>query len=322
MVAPAASVNLSGPNSPAPPTLLGRVRLAAGDIKLAHSVFALPFAVLGVFLARPADAPPGRLAGQLALVVVCMVLARTWAMLVNRWADADIDAANPRTAGRAVASGRLRRTDAAALALASAAGFCAGAWAFWPLFGNPWPTYLCVPVLAWLALYSFAKRFTALCHLLLGSALAISPLAAALAVDPAAIGRVPALLAISGMVLLWVAGFDIIYALQDVEADRRQGLHSLPSRLGAGQAGPRRAIALSRVLHAGAAALLAWAWTLDPRLGWPFAAGLVLVVVLLVAEHLVLHRRGLAGLPMAFFTLNRLISCVVGVLGVADVLWA
>lgn len=302
-----------------PAPLMTRVRLAAGDIKLAHSVFALPFAVLGAFMARPIESPWSRFGGQLALVVVCMVLARTWAMLVNRWADADLDAANPRTAGRAVASGRLRRRDAAALALACAVGFCLAAGAFWPAFGNPWPAYLCVPVLGWLALYSFAKRFTALCHVLLGSALAISPLAAALAVEPTAIERVPALWALSGMVLLWVAGFDVVYALQDVEADRRAGLFSLPSRLGAGEAGPRRAILLSRVFHAGALAMLAWAWWLDPRLGWPFAAGTAIAGCLLVAEHVVLHRRGLAGLPMVFFTLNGVLSCVLGVLGVIDV---
>ena len=149
--------------------------------------------------------------------------------------------------------------------------------------------------------------------MLLGTALAISPLAAALAVDPGAIGRVGALWWMSGMVVCWVAGFDVIYALQDVEVDRRLGLFSVPARLGVG-----RALWLSRGLHAGAAGCLLMAWRSDGRFGVVFLGATVIAAALLVAEHVVLMKRGEKGLDMAFFTLNGIVSCVVGGLGVVD----
>ena len=295
-----------------------RAALIAADIKLAHSVFALPFAVLAVFLAaRPGgDGWAGwpTLWGKLSLVVVCMVAARTWAMLVNRLADRDIDAQNQRTSRRVFASGALPvRTGVAALAL-SALVFAAGAGLFWPLFGNPWPLMLCAPVLAWIGLYSFTKRFTALCHVFLGGAPAASPLAAAIAIDPDSLARTTALWCISGFVLLWVAGFDIIYALQDEEFDRGRGLHSIPPRwVGRGRCG-------ERAMHAGAFALLVLSWRLEPAFGLVFACAGALVAALLVAEHVVLARRGRAGIPMAFFTLNGVVSCLLGALGSFDVL--
>lgn len=292
---------------------LERTRIVAADIKLAHSAFAMPFAVLGAFLAHPRDGSVGVFIGQLALVVACMVAARTWAMLFNRLADRRIDAANPRTARRALASGRLTPAQGWAAAGVAAAVFIACTALFWAWFGNPYPVLLSVPVLAWIAFYSLTKRFTALCHLFLGGALAASPVAACIAVDPSALNGVPAIWAISLMVLFWVAGFDIIYALQDVDFDRSAGLFSIPARLG-----PGRAVWVSRGLHAMAfAMLLAAAW-LDPRLSWIFLAGVALVGALLVTEHVVLIRRGLAGLDMAFFTLNGVVSCVLGVAGCLD----
>lgn len=291
--------------------------LAAADIKLSHSIFALPFAVLGAFLARTADASGGwsRFSLQLALVVVCMVLARTWAMMVNRLADARIDADNPRTARRAIASGRLAYRDGLLIAAGAAALFAAAASCFGWLFGNWWPAILSVPVLAWLAFYSFAKRFTLLCHVLLGSALACSPLAAAIAVDPSALSHTPSLWWLAGMVVLWVGGFDVIYALQDTDFDRSTGLHSIPSRLG-----PLAAVWLSRAMHAACAACLFIAARSDPRLSTIFLIAAALATALLILEHAILARRGLAGLPMAFFTVNGVVSCVVGTLGVIDTL--
>lgn len=290
------------------------MRLAAGDIKLNHSVFALPFAVLGGVLARPVDEAWSTSGVKLALVVACMVLARTWAMLVNRIVDARIDAQNPRTARRAVASGRLPASQAGAFAGACAVLFVAVCAIFWFLFDNPWPVSLSLPVLGWLALYSFAKRFTALCHLLLGTALAISPIAACLAVNPPHATH-PAVLFIAGFVTLWVAGFDVLYALQDEAFDRDKGLFSIPSRLGA-----RRAVWVSRAMHTGAAACLLLAWRSEPRFGPLFACAVALAAGLLVMEHLVLVRRGLSGLPMAFFTLNGCVSVAVGAAGVIDTL--
>lgn len=314
------------PSSPAPAS--SPLIIAASDIKLSHSVFALPFALLGAFLsaATPTTTATAgtalsapidwqRFTGQLALVIVCMVLARTWAMLVNRIADARFDAANPRTRGRAVASGRLSRAQAISLALSSAGGFVLACVGFLALFDNPWPLALSVPVLMWLALYSYAKRFTALCHVLLGSALAISPLAAALAINPASLAHTPSLYALSAMVLCWVAGFDIIYALQDESFDRSAGLFSIPATLGA-----TNAAYISRGFHALAAVALIVAWKLEQHFGPLFLIAALIAIACLFFEHIVLVRRGLAGLPLAFFTLNGVVSCVVGGAGIMDVL--
>lgn len=306
---------MSSAASPTTPSPIGRLALAARDIKLAHSVFALPFALLAAFLARPADGLWPRFAAQLALVVVCMVAARTWAMMVNRLADRAFDAANPRTARRAVASGALPVRDARIITAASAALFIAACALFAAFFANPWPLVLAGPVLGWIAIYSYTKRFTALCHLFLGGALALSPIAAAIAVDPASLERAHALFLLAGFVLFWVAGFDVIYALQDVEFDRDAGLRSLPQLMG-----PRRAIIASRLLHALAAALLLAAWRADARFGPVFGAACALACGLLIAEHVILARRGKAGLDMAFFTVNGLVSCLVGAAGIADVL--
>lgn len=304
------------------PGAIGALRLAAADIKLAHSIFALPFAVLGAFLARAEGSPWSRFAGQFALVIVCMVLARTWAMLFNRLADRRLDAANPRTARRVFASGRLSPGTGWAIALACGALFIAAAWLFDPLFGNPWPARLAVPVLAWIAFYSLTKRFTWFCHVFLGGSLAASPIAAAIAVDPSAVGlagggvRAPAVFWLAGMVVMWVAGFDIIYALQDVAFDRGTKLWSIPARLGVSPA-----IWISRVLHAAAVVFLFSAARADGRFGSLLAVGVLAVVGLLVGEHLVLARRGERGLDMAFFTLNGILSCVLGLFGVLDLVF-
>lgn len=314
--------------TPARPTPLRAIAIAGADIKLAHSIFALPFAVLAAFLAWPPSRSAAGFAGQLVLVVVCMVLARTWAMLVNRVADAKIDAANPRTARRAIPSGRLDAGHAKAVMFASGAFFVGAASLFWVLFDNPWPAVLSVPVLGWIALYSYTKRFTALCHVFLGGALAASPIAAAIAVDgmhaffqpvgePVVYHLVAsgqAVLLLAGMVVLWVAGFDVIYALQDIDFDRAHGVHSIPARLGW-----RGAAWVSRGLHVGAWVLLLLAWGADPRLGAAFGVGVAIVGAILVVEHVVLARRGKAGLSMAFFTLNGVVSCVLGLAGVVDV---
>jgi 4-hydroxybenzoate polyprenyltransferase len=290
--------------------------IIAADIKLAHSVFALPFALLAAFMAAAPQggSPPWRrFAGQLALVVAAMVLARTVAMLANRLLDRHIDAANPRTAGRALPSGRLTPAAALAALLGGAALFMLACAGFGLLWGNWWPAVLGAPVLAWLAAYGLLKRFTALCHAYLGASLAISPPAAALAVDPAALAAQPAILLLAGMVLAWVAGFDIIYALQDLEVDRAQGLHSLPARLG-----PRRAILLSRALHGAALLALGGALVVDRRLGPVFAAAVAAVALLLLYEHVTL--RAWSARAGAVFTVNGIISLLLGGAGVADLL--
>lgn len=305
------------------------VAALASDIKIAHSVFALPFAVLGAFLAGPGRWVVGEsawwgFAGKLAIVVACMVCARTWAMLFNRIVDRRIDAANPRTAGRALASGRVG-AGAAWLAAIGAAGMFVGCCGlFWVFFANPWPVYLSVPVLAWVAFYSLTKRFTWLCHVFLGGALAASPIASAIAVAPEAVRSLPSVWWLAGFVMMWVAGFDIVYALQDERFDRERGLSSVPARLGASGA-----MWVSRALHAAAMVMLLASWTSSPRLGEFFGIGVGVVAILLLAEHAITARivkRIAAGgepgglkMTMAFFTLNGIVSCVLGVLGVVDV---
>jgi 4-hydroxybenzoate polyprenyltransferase len=244
-----------------------------------------------------------------------MVSARTFAMLVNRLADRRFDAANPRTARRPLASGRLALGPAAMITGAAGMMFVVLASAF-VAFGNPWPGVLSLPVLGWIALYSFTKRFTALCHVFLGGALAASPVAAAIAVEPSALSTAPAIWWLAGMVLAWVAGFDVIYALQDIDFDRATGLRSIPARLGW-----RGGLWVSRGLHASALGALAGAWAAEPRFGPVFGAGVGVVAALLVTEHLILVRRGRAGLEMAFFTVNGVVSCLLGLAGVLDVVW-
>ncbi|MBL8745117.1 MAG: UbiA family prenyltransferase, partial [Phycisphaerae bacterium] len=189
------------------------------------------------------------------------------------------------------------------------------------------------PVLAWIALYSYTKRFTLLCHLFLGGALAASPIAAAIAIDPSVFSlpvlstaapnagvppmsppAIPILL-LAAFVLFWVAGFDIAYALQDIDFDRRTGLRSIPARLG-----PSGALWISRFLHAVAFAFLFFASRADPRFGLLFLSAVIMVGALLIFEHIVLARRGVAGLPIAFFTVNGVVSCLLGAAGIVETL--
>jgi len=345
------------------PAPLRKLSLALADIKLAHSVFALPFAILAAVLVAPVpefsiaivedatwpapDPAPERPVAwgvfgvMVVLILACMVSARTWAMLVNRVADRGFDADNPRTARRAFARGDLTGRDGMWLLGGSAGAFVACCALFGVLFANWWPALLSLPVLAWIALYSFTKRFTWLCHLFLGGALAASPLAAAIAVDGwfeslwpwfhegtrIDLSREPAVSTIhftepgvaipwlAAMVLFWVAGFDVIYALQDLDFDRGAGLKSVPARFGW-----RGAVWIARALHALALASLGVAWWIEPRFGVVFGVGFGVVALTLVLEHTVLARRGHAGIPMAFFTLNGVVSLALGGAGVLDAL--
>jgi 4-hydroxybenzoate polyprenyltransferase len=311
-------MNTATPTTRPTTTPLGAIPVALADIKLAHSVFALPFALLAAALALPTDITTQRVAGLIALIVICMVLARTWAMLINRLADHRFDADNPRTARRAVASGRLTPRAGWTIASITALLFIATCAGFELFFANPWPVALSVPVLAWIALYSYTKRFTALCHFFLGSALAISPIAACIAVNPDALmtsetGLPIALIAL--FVLLWVAGFDVAYALQDLDFDRETGLRSIPAALGT-----NGALWSSRIMHATAFAGIVLAWLASPVLGTFFAIALALTLCALITEHTVLHRQGVRGLPLAFFTLNGIISIAIAIAGIADVI--
>jgi 4-hydroxybenzoate polyprenyltransferase len=310
--------------------------LLARDIKLAHSVFALPFAVLGGVYAVWASGQSlatWRFAGQIGLVVLCMVLARTWAMLINRLADRAFDAANARTQRRAFASGAVETRIGWVVAIGCAIGFQIAAAGFGLLFNNWWPLMLAAPVLAWLGAYSYTKRFTWLCHLWLGVSLAAAPVCAAIALYPASLmsPQPPTLWLIAGFVLVWVAGFDVIYALQDQDFDRERGLFSIPAKIGW-----RGALWVSRLLHVVAIALLAIAWWVEPAFSWLWGGAVILTAGLLIVEHTIMARLEAANLRrradgsdepppslnLVFFTLNGVLSCVVGVLGVAQIMGA
>ncbi len=294
----------NAPSLPAPPKpvgpphaerpkgrpFLGQVRELLDMIKFEHTVFALPFALLGA-LAGAQGFPGWRCLGW---ILAAMVGARTAAMTFNRLADQDLDAANPRTASRALPAGRVSRSGAPVpLGLSVVLfGFSAG------MLG-PLPWKLAPVALAVLLGYSFCKRFTTLSHIVLGLALAGAPLGAWIAVG----GELDAAAwSLASGVLAWTAGFDILYALQDEAFDRARHLHSLPARLGAG-----RALALSRLLHG--AALFAWA-DFNLRLGahllpWLAWAG---VAAILVREHWVVRGARLDRIDHAFFTLNSLVG--------------
>lgn len=307
----------SDSESPRDDRSLGSVIAAlASDIKISHSVFALPFALLAAFMAHPATGSGTRFGIQLALIVGCMVTARTVAMLSNRLLDRHIDARNPRTARRALPGGRVRVRDVTITIAGASAIFVGLCSVFFVAYGNPWPVALSIPVLLWISAYPYTKRVTWMCHVYLGSSLAISPLAAALAIEPAALTQ-PALWWLSLNVLCWVAGFDVIYALQDVDVDRAEGLYSMPSRLGV-----RTALWLSRFLHVISATSLVMIAVVDPRFGALWLVGAGIAIILLLVEHVVTAGGGTGRIQLAFFTLNGIISIVMGTLGIVSVVMA
>jgi len=202
-----------------------KLAIFANDIKIQHTVFALPFALLSTFLA--ADGMPQ--VGELLLILICMVTARTVAMAANRLLDARIDSLNPRTARRAIPSGVLSaRFFGTILGLCSIC-FIAATSAFYFAYHNPWPLVLSIPVLLFLSAYPLLKRLTRLCHYWLGAALALAPVCAWVAIKSDL--ELPPLLMFVA-VLFWTAGFDIIYACQDYEVDVKFGLFSVPSGIG------------------------------------------------------------------------------------------
>lgn len=291
----------------APGSIGGKLSALAGDIKLAHTVFALPFALLSTFLA--AGGLPA--VGVLGLILVCMVTARTVAMAANRLLDAEIDARNPRTARRAIPAGRLSRGFYWGVLVACCLLFVACCGGFWWAYGNRWPVVCSAPVLGFLCGYPLMKRFTRLCHYYLGGALALAPVCAWVAVR----GEVgwPAM-AIAAAVLCWTAGFDILYACQDYGTDVAEGLYSVPAKVGV-----RKALWVARGTHVAAAGLLVSVGFTSPLLGPIYFVGAGIACMLLIYEHSLVRADDLSKINVAFFTLNGIISCVVGTLGIVDV---
>ncbi len=282
--------------------LLGRLRLTLEMIKFEHSVFALPFALTGALLARH-GLPAWR---ELFWIVVAMVGARSAAMTFNRVADLKFDSLNPRTRKRALPAGQLSLGFALAFTAASCAVLMIAAWQL-----NPLAFKLSPVAIAILLGYSFTKRFTILSHIILGLCLGISPAAAWIALRG---DLSTSVLLLGAAVMLWVAGFDIIYACQDVEFDHALGLHSIPKRFGI-----RVGLWVSALMHVGTLSLLIGvAWM--ENLGWIAAAGLAIVAVLLAYEHSLVKPVDLSRVNAAFFTVNGFISILFFLTWAADIL--
>ena len=281
----------------APHSVVERLNTLLGMIKFSHTLFALPFALMGALLAaghqgdwtfRPLD---------WLGILLCMVTARSAAMAFNRLVDRHLDAQNPRTATRHLPAGLLTPAQVAWFTLANALLFVASTLLFLPR--NPWPVLLALPVLGWLFLYSYTKRFTSLAHFWLGASLAMAPVAAWIAIR-GGIAWPPLLLGLA--VLTWVAGFDIIYACQDEAFDRSRGLRSIPARLGT-----TRALRLAAGCHALTILFLAavgWTFPLGPI----YATGVVLAALLLLAEHWLVRGNDLRHVNLAFFYVNIVLS--------------
>jgi 4-hydroxybenzoate polyprenyltransferase len=262
-------------------------------IKIEHSVFALPFALVGALLAaRAAGHWPSWL--QIFWIVVAMVSARSAAMTINRIADLQYDRRNPRTAQRALATGQLSVTFAWLFTLAASAVLVIAAWQL-----NRLALELSPVALAVLFFYSYTKRFTALSHFVLGFCLGMSPAAAWIAIRGSLDLR---MLILCAAVTLWVGGFDVLYACQDIDFDRQVGLHSIPKALGV-----RGALIVARFMHLAMIALLA-CLALSFHLSWPAWAGIAVVAALLAYEHSLVKPNDLSKINAAFFTVNGYIS--------------
>lgn len=291
-------------------------------IRFSHTVFALPFALLAAVMAWTTPGPGGERVSfswlQLGGILICMVGARSAAMAFNRLVDRDIDAANPRTASRHLPAGTLSPAAVVLFTVLSSGIFVLGAFCFLP---NRWPLYLAAPVLLFLLGYSFAKRFTSLAHFWLGVALMLAPVCVWIALRGVWLSEHPAdilpALLLGAAVLTWVTGFDIIYACQDADFDRQARLRSIPAALGVAGA-----LRLAAVLHAVTVVLLGllpW-WCPQLGLGTIFLAGVAVVALLLVYEHLLVRPNDLTRVNVAFFNMNAVISIGLFVVGVLDLL--
>jgi 4-hydroxybenzoate polyprenyltransferase len=286
-----------------PPGFFGVIRTFLETIKFSHTVFALPFAFTGAVLA--ASGFPSLY--QAFWILMAMVGARTAAMGLNRLIDAEIDRANPRTSGRAIPAGLLGKKT---VALCSAAAGLLFIFAAYRL------NYLCFILsplaLFFLVLYSYCKRFTALSHVVLGLCLAAAPVGAWIAVQ-GSLELSPVILGIA--VLFWVAGFDILYSLQDLEFDRATGLFSIPARLGV-----RGALLAARLFHGVALGML-FSLFMVAGLGYFYLTGVIIAALLLTYEHWLVRDGDLSKLNAAFFTMNGYISITVFIFTLADVLF-
>ncbi len=274
--------------------MANRIKTVLEMIKFEHSVFALPFALTGALLAARATRHGWPSLRQILWIIVAMVAARSAAMTVNRIADLRYDRENPRTKQRALATGALTLQFAWLFTAVAVAAFSFAAWQL-----NPLALKLAPLAITILFFYSFTKRFTNWSHLFLGFALGISPAAAWIAIT----GSLdPRMLILCAAVTLWVGGFDVLYACQDIEYDQRAGLFSVPKKFGIA-----KALLIARTMHVGVIAFLVWL-ALSFALPWPAWAGIAVVASLLAYEHSLVKADDLSKLDAAFFTVNGYIS--------------
>jgi 4-hydroxybenzoate polyprenyltransferase len=293
-------------------SMLRRLRLILEMIRFSHTLFALPFALLAAVMAwsvMGSDEPAAPWWRQLTGIVLCMVTARSAAMALNRVADYKLDAQNPRTAKRHIPVGLLSRTSVALFSACCCLGFVISTLLFLP---NIWPLVLSLPVLAFLLLYSYTKRFTAISHFWLGASLMLAPLGTWIAIR-GQLAWAPVMLGTA--VLLWVAGFDMIYACQDVEVDRRLGLHSIPARLGVPSA-----LRLAALCHLGMITTLLALPLVFPQFGRIYLGGIAAVAALLAYEHWLVRPDDLTRVNAAFFHVNSVVSMGLLLVGALDLL--
>ncbi len=274
--------------------MAGRIRTVLEMIKFEHSVFALPFALVGALLAARVTTHGWPTLRQILWIVVAMVAARSAAMTINRIVDLRYDKENPRTKTRALATGSLSVSFAWTFTVAAIVLFFAAAWQL-----NPLALKLAPLALAILFFYSYTKRFTHWSHLFLGFALGISPAAAWIAITGSLDWR---MLILCAAVTLWVGGFDVLYACQDIQFDAEAGLYSVPKRFGIANA-----LLIARGMHVGVVILLSWL-AASFGLPWPAWAGITVVAALLGYEHSLVKANDLSKLNAAFFTVNGYIS--------------
>ncbi len=284
--------------------MLKRIQMLLEMIRFSHTVFALPFALLSAALAWKQKNEFSWI--ELAGILACMVFARSAAMAFNRLVDRKFDALNPRTANRHLPAGKLSVSHVWLFTLLSCVGFIASTFVFL-LLGNPWPALLSVPVLAFILAYSYSKRFSSFSHFWLGASLMVAPLAAWIAICGISALLTPVFLGFA--VLFWVAGFDILYACQDIDFDKQAGLFSIPTSIGV-----RRSLKLAFACHLLMLAFLIGLWAVSPSLGWIYLAGVAGVGGLLAYEHWLVRPNDLGRVNQAFFHVNGVIS--VGLLAI------
>ncbi len=304
-----------------------KVRELLEMIRFSHTIFALPFALLAAVMTWTVVSSGGVVAEfnglHLLGIVICMVGARSAAMAFNRLIDRDFDARNPRTSNRAIPSGKLGVTSVVIFMVVSIGVFIGGTLIFLP---NWLPVALAAPVMVVILGYSYSKRFTSLAHFWLGCSLMLAPIATWIALRGEVVlltplDLLPAVL-LGSAVMMWVAGFDIIYACQDIDFDRSAGLKSLPTRFGV-----RGALRIAALCHLSMVLLLAslpifvrWAG-LEIGLGWLYWLAVGLVALLLLYEHLLVRPDDLTRVNVAFFNVNAIVSFGLFLLGSIDLLW-